>query len=69
MNTSVSAKMLAGTKAFHKTKLKENGDKISLNDLIHKKKNSEHIKKQKWNIWKQVMNHKPNDVKDKLIRF
>lgn len=68
LTNSVSAKMLlAGSKAFQKTKLKEAGDKVSLNELIQKKKSVDHIKKD--NIWKQMMSSKASDLKDKMIRF
>ena len=58
MNNSISAKMLAGTKAYHK-KIKETGhDKININDFINKKKSVDHLKKEKESIWKQMMTHK-----------
>lgn len=70
LNNSVSAKMLlAGSKALQKIKIKDSGDKVSINDLIQKKKSAEHIRKDKDNIWKNMMNSKGNDLKDKMIRF
>ena len=37
--------LLAGSKAFQKTKTKEVTDKININDLINKKKSVDVIKK------------------------
>jgi hypothetical protein len=61
--------LLAGSKALQKMKIKDSGDKVSINDLIQKKKSAEHIRKDKDNIWKNMMNSKGNDLKDKMIRF
>ncbi len=61
--------LLAGSKALQKIKIKDSGDKVSINDLIQKKKSSEHIRKDKDNIWKNMMNSKGNDLKEKMIRF
>ena len=45
LNNSISAKMLAGTKAYHK-KMKETGyEKVSINDFIQKKKSIDLNKK------------------------
>ena len=69
LNNSISAKMLAGTKAYHK-KVKETGyEKININDLITKKKSVDCIRKNKEPIWKQMMPNKNGDIKDKIIRF
>lgn len=68
LNNSVSAKMLVGSKVFQKIKNKESGDKLSINDLMMKKKSVDHIKKDN-NIWKQMMSSKASDLKDKMIRF
>lgn len=69
LSNSISAKMLAGSKVYQKSKLKES-EKISLNDMIQKK-NSEGFKKEnKETLWKQITsNPKALDIRDKLIRF
>jgi hypothetical protein len=69
LSNSISAKMLAGSKAYHK-KIKESGyDKVSINDLIQKKKSVEVVRKEKEPVWKQMVGHKAGEMKDKLIRF
>jgi len=45
LNNSISAKMLAGSKAYHK-KIKDGGhDRININDFINKKKSIDYSKK------------------------
>ena len=66
LSNSISAKMLAGSKVYQKSKVKQS-EKINLNDMIQKK-NLEGFKKE--TLWKQITsNPKTLDIRDKLIRF
>jgi uncharacterized FlgJ-related protein len=61
--------MLAGSKVYQKSKLKES-EKISLNDMIQKKGIEGFKKENKETLWKQITsNPKTLDIRDKLIRF
>lgn len=61
--------MLAGSKVYQKNKPKEN-EKISLNEIIHRKNTEGFKKENKETLWKQMTtNPKTMDTRDKLIRF
>ena len=69
LNSSISAKMLMGSKMINKGKGKEVGvDKVNINDFLQKKKSMDYIRREnKDSLWKQMITNK--DKNEKLIRF